>query len=98
MALFKRNDTHHARAVAWFKGHRGRLLTTQAVFLEIGDAPASIEVALLNYPDIAPTGAGEPTIRCIPAAVANAFFDATGVRLRRAPLTAERVKAALARA
>jgi len=64
--------------------------------LEIGDAPASIEVALLDHPDIAPSGAGEPTIRCIPAAVANAFFDATGVRLRRAPLTARRVLAALA--
>ena len=34
VALFKRNDTHHARAVAWFKGHRGPLLTTQAVITE----------------------------------------------------------------
>jgi len=34
VALFKRNDTHHARAVAWFKGHRGALLTTQAVVTE----------------------------------------------------------------
>jgi len=66
--------------------------------LEIQDAPESIEVVLINRPEVAPTGAGEPTIRCIPAAVANAFFDATGVRLRRAPLTPERVKAALARA
>jgi CO/xanthine dehydrogenase Mo-binding subunit len=66
--------------------------------LEIRDAPESIEVVLINRPEVAPTGAGEPTIRCIPAAVANAVFDATGVRLRRAPLTAERVKAALARA
>jgi CO/xanthine dehydrogenase Mo-binding subunit len=31
----------------------------------------------------------------IPAAVANALFDATGVRLRRLPLTPARVKAAL---
>jgi CO/xanthine dehydrogenase Mo-binding subunit len=30
--------------------------------------------------------------------VANAFFDATGVRLRTVPLNPERVKAALARA
>lgn len=66
--------------------------------VEMRDAPESIEVALINHPEIAPTGAGEPTIRCIPAAVANAFFDATGVRLRRVPLTPERVKAALARA
>ena len=34
VALFKRNDTHHDRAVAWFKGHRGALLTTQAVVTE----------------------------------------------------------------
>src|SRR5712692_2565250 len=66
--------------------------------LEIRDAPESIDVVLINHPEIAPTGAGEPTIRVIPAAVANAFFDATGVRLRRAPLTPERVKTALARA
>src|SRR6266568_3859336 len=66
--------------------------------LEIRDAPEAIEVVLINRPEIAPSGAGEPSIRVIPAAVANAFFDATGVRLRRAPLTPERVKAALVRA
>jgi nicotinate dehydrogenase subunit B len=32
----------------------------------------------------------------VPAAVANAFFDATGVRLRQAPFTPERVKITLA--
>ena len=66
--------------------------------LEIGDAPETIEVVLINHPEIAPSGAGEPSIRVIPAAVANAFFDATGVRMRRAPLSPQRVKAALARA
>jgi nicotinate dehydrogenase subunit B len=66
--------------------------------LEIEDAPAAIEVVLIDRPEIAPSGAGEPTMRVIPAAVANAFFDATGVRLRKAPLNAERVKAALSRA
>jgi len=66
--------------------------------LEIRDAPEAIEVVLINRPEIAPTGAGEPSIRVIPAAVANAFFDATGVRLRRVPLTPERVRTALARA
>jgi nicotinate dehydrogenase subunit B len=65
--------------------------------LEMRDAPEAIDVVLLNRPEMAPTGAGEPTIRVIPAAVANAFFDATGVRLRRVPLTPERVKAALER-
>ena len=66
--------------------------------LDIADAPETIDVVLINRPDVAPTGAGEPTIRVIPAAVANAFFDATGVRMRRVPLTPERVKAALAHA
>jgi len=66
--------------------------------LDIQDAPESIEVVLINRPEAAPTGAGEATSRVVPAAVANAFFDATGVRLRRAPLTPERVKAALASA
>ncbi len=65
--------------------------------LEIQDAPETVEVVLLNRPELPPTGAGEATPRVVPAAIANAFFDATGVRLRRAPLTRERVKAALAR-
>jgi nicotinate dehydrogenase subunit B len=71
---------------------------TSYPILEIADTPKAIDVVLINHPEIAPTGAGEPTIRVIPAAVANAFYDATGVRLRRAPLTPERVKAALAKA
>ena len=65
--------------------------------LEMPDAPETIEVVLIDRPEIAPSGAGEPTIRVIPAAVANALFDATGVRVRSAPLNADRVKAALSR-
>jgi nicotinate dehydrogenase subunit B len=60
------------------------------------DAPETIEVVLINRPELPPTGAGEATCRVVPAALANAFFDATGVRLRRAPLTPARVLAALA--
>src|SRR6267378_7173497 len=71
---------------------------TDARHAAVVKAPAAIEVVLINRPEVAPSGAGEPTMRVIPAAVANAFFDATGVRLRKAPLNAERVKAALARA
>jgi CO/xanthine dehydrogenase Mo-binding subunit len=66
--------------------------------LEMPDAPEAIEIVLIDRPDVAPSGAGEPALRVIAAAVGNAFFDATGVRLRRAPLSPERVKVALAKA
>jgi len=64
--------------------------------LEMPDAPEAIDVILIDRPEIAPSGAGEPSSRPVPAAIANAVYDATGVRLRRAPFTPERVKAALA--
>ena len=58
------------------------------------DLPA-IECVLVNRPDEEATGAGETSITVIAAAIGNAVYDATGVRLRQAPLTAERVRAAL---
>jgi nicotinate dehydrogenase subunit B len=42
------------------------------------------------------TGAGEEVMGATAAAVANAFFDATGSRLRQYPMTSERVRTALA--
>ncbi len=63
--------------------------------LSMADAPETIDIVLMDNPHLDPSGAGEPTTRFIPAAVNNAFFDATGVRMRRAPLTRARVKAAL---
>jgi len=44
---------------------------------------------------VPPQGGGEPAIVPMGAAIANAFFDATGVRLYRLPMTPDRVKAAL---
>jgi CO/xanthine dehydrogenase Mo-binding subunit len=41
------------------------------------------------------TGSGEPGLVPVPAAIANAFFDATGVRIREAPMTPGRVRATL---
>jgi nicotinate dehydrogenase subunit B len=55
-----------------------------------------IETVLVKNDEVEPQGAGEPAIVPLGAAVANALFDATGKRLYRLPLTAERVKAALA--
>ncbi len=66
--------------------------------LELADAPEAIDIVLINRPEMAPQGAGEPSHRTVPGAVANAIFDATGVRIRRVPITPERMKAALARA
>jgi CO/xanthine dehydrogenase Mo-binding subunit len=64
--------------------------------LEIQDAPEEIDIVLVNRPDLPPYGAGEPSTRTITPAIANAIFDATRVRLRRAPFTRERVLAGLA--
>jgi len=63
--------------------------------LEAADAPLEIRIEKINRPELDPRGAGEPTTRVAPPAIANAFFDATGVRLRRVPFTPDRVKAAL---
>jgi nicotinate dehydrogenase subunit B len=48
--------------------------------------------------DARPQGAGEEPISALFPAIANAFFDATGVRLRQAPMTRAVVRDALARA
>ena len=53
---------------------------------------------LIDRPGTPAWGAGEPMACAIPAAIANAVFDATGVRLRSVPFTPEKVKAALAQA
>jgi CO/xanthine dehydrogenase Mo-binding subunit len=63
--------------------------------LTFPEVPA-IEVALLDRPALPPFGAGEASTAPVAAALANAVFDATGVRLRAVPFTPDRVKAALA--
>ena len=63
--------------------------------LDISETPETIDCVLINRPEAAPTGAGEPSIRPVAAAIANAVFDATGVRARRQPMTKEIVLKAL---
>jgi CO/xanthine dehydrogenase Mo-binding subunit len=63
--------------------------------LDITETPGEVNVVLINHPDIPPSGAGEPSIRPVAAAIANAIFDATGVRIRRVPFSPDRVKSAL---
>jgi len=54
-----------------------------------------VEIVLINRPDQPAMGAGEPSTVTTAAAVANAIFDAIGIRLRQIPFTPERVRAAL---
>ena len=54
-----------------------------------------IECVFVEPAGVPASGAGETAITVTPAAIGNAIFDATGVRLRHLPFTAERVKAAL---
>jgi CO/xanthine dehydrogenase Mo-binding subunit len=65
------------------------------------DTPEKIDVVLVNgdpnpnRPDLPHYGAGETTCKPLLAAVGNAIYDATGVRLRRVPFRGPRVLAAL---
>jgi len=56
----------------------------------------SLEFELIQRLDQPPLGAGEAASTPVAAALGNAVFDATGVRLRAVPFRADRVKAALA--
>jgi CO/xanthine dehydrogenase Mo-binding subunit len=65
------------------------------------DTPETIDVVHVNgdpnpaRPDLPHYGAGETACKPLLAAVANAIYDATGVRLRRVPFRSARVLAAL---
>lgn len=65
--------------------------------LKFTDLP-EVEVVLMPPNGNPPLGSGESASVPGPAAIANAIFDATGLRLREAPFTPERVRAALAAA
>ena len=65
------------------------------------DTPERIDIVLVNgdpypnRPDLPPYGAGEASLKPMLAAIANAIYDATGVRIRRVPFRDDRVLAAL---
>jgi nicotinate dehydrogenase subunit B len=54
-----------------------------------------IETVLVDNPDMPPQGCGEPAITSMGAVIANAVFDAAGVRMHTLPMTPARVKEAL---
>jgi CO/xanthine dehydrogenase Mo-binding subunit len=62
--------------------------------LRFPDAP-EILVDLVDRPHEPPLGAGEASATPVPAALANAVYDAIGARLTTVPFTRERVRAAL---
>jgi CO/xanthine dehydrogenase Mo-binding subunit len=64
--------------------------------LPLGFEVPKIEAVLINRTEGEVMGAGETSITLVAAAIGNAIFDATGVRIRQVPFTAERIKAALA--
>jgi CO/xanthine dehydrogenase Mo-binding subunit len=62
--------------------------------LRFKDAP-KVGYVVLQRPDQISSGAGEPLVPGIPGAIANAVFDAIGVRIRQYPLVPGEVRAAL---
>ena len=62
--------------------------------LTFPDVPR-LEIHLIDRPHDKPLGAGEAAAAPVAAAIGNAVFDAAGIRLRAAPFTQARVKAAL---
>ncbi len=78
-----------------FKG--GRVLDTNYDTYEIPRFSwvPKIETVLIKNNETPPQGGGEPAIILMGALIANAFRDATGVRLFQLPMTPDRVKAAL---
>ncbi len=62
------------------------------------DECPEVTPVVVQHLDQRSTGAGEEVMAGAAAAIANAFFDATGVRMREYPLTPVRVLAALSRA
>ena len=54
-----------------------------------------VNITLINRPEQPAGGVGEPATCPVAAAISNAIFDATGVRLRSLPFRPDAVKAAL---
>jgi nicotinate dehydrogenase subunit B len=62
--------------------------------LTFSDVP-QLDIILINHPDLPPLGVAEAALPPVPAAIANAFYNATGKRLRDLPFDRNHVKAAL---
>lgn len=58
------------------------------------DVP-EVVMDLISRPTEKPWGAGEPSSAVVPAALSNAVFDATGVRMRSVPMSPAKLLAAI---
>jgi CO/xanthine dehydrogenase Mo-binding subunit len=67
---------------------------TSYPILRFPDAP-EIAIDIVSRPNDPPLGAGEASATPVPAALANAVFDAVGARMTTVPFTRERVLTAL---
>jgi CO/xanthine dehydrogenase Mo-binding subunit len=67
---------------------------TEYPILRFSEVP-DVEVEVIQHPDINPVGAGEAAHGPVTAAIANAVFDALGVRVRDLPITRDRIIAAM---
>ncbi len=56
---------------------------------------SKLETVLVDNPEMAPQGCGEPAITTMGAVIANAVFDAAGIRMHVLPMTPERIRNAL---
>ena len=81
-------------AVAFTKSNVTSLDWVTYPILRFKDHP-KVTVAVVQSIDEQPTGAGEEAMVPVPAAIANAFFDATGIRIRQLPMTPAVVRATL---
>jgi nicotinate dehydrogenase subunit B len=79
------NDEHLVTSLDWSTYH----------ILTFPEVPTEIRVELINRPEDPAWGAGEITTCPMAAAIGNAIFDATGVRLRTVPYTPDRMLTAL---
>jgi len=88
-------DANGVTSVVWAQSQYFPNANQAYPILHFSEVP-DVEVVLIDQPNAAPWGAGEPVTEVIPAAIGNAVFDATGARLRSIPFTPDRVLAALA--
>jgi nicotinate dehydrogenase subunit B len=90
------------QATSWVLKERVRFDTTRITsnswteypILRFSEVP-DVDVEIISRPEVDSVGAGEAAHGPVTAAIANAVFDALGVRLRDLPITRDRLIAAM---